>query len=138
MACALKRHWARARMSDSQPDLDSTAGGGEDGMSAGAATATASRPPGAAPPKRELDRILHLSVPVAVTLAERPMSIESILSLTVGSIIEFDVSFEADLTLSVADRPIGSGLAVKVGENFGLRLSTVGSVHDRIDALGGA
>lgn len=88
--------------------------------------------------ERELQRILHLSVPVTVTLAERHMSIDTILTLTVGSIIEFDVSFEADLVLNVADRPVGRGQAVKVGENFGIRLTGIGSVHERIDAMGGA
>ena len=87
--------------------------------------------------KPEVQRILGLSVPVAVVLAQRDMPIESILEMNVGTIIEFEAPFDSELALTVADRRIGDGQAVKVGENFGLKISRVGSVHDRIDAMGG-
>jgi len=85
-----------------------------------------------------LKRILGLSVPVTVTLAERQMSIESILAIRVGTILEFDVSFDSDLQLRVANRPIGTGSAVKSGENFGLRITRIATVQDRIESLGHA
>lgn len=85
----------------------------------------------------DVRRILNLSVPVSVVLAERNLTIESVLQFTVGSIVEFDVPFDAELVLQAADRPIGAGLAVKVGENFGLRLSRIGTIRERIDALAG-
>ncbi len=81
-------------------------------------------------------RILGLSVPVSVILAERLMSVSSILAIRVGTIIEFDARYDSELTLQVADRVIGKGIAVKVGENFGLRLSSIDTVEGRIDALG--
>ena len=87
--------------------------------------------------ERDIQRILGLSVPVTVVLAERDMRIESVLDITVGTIIEFDVAFDAELTLQVGNRRIGTGQGVKVGENFGLRISAVGTVQERIDALGG-
>lgn len=87
--------------------------------------------------KADVSRILAMSVPVAVTLAERNMSIESILDMTVGTIIEFDVPFDAELTLLVGGHPVGCGQAVKVGENFGLRVNRIGSVETRISAMGG-
>ena len=83
----------------------------------------------------EIARILGISVPVAVTLAERPMSIESLLAVTVGTILEFDVASDAELTLYAANQPIGKGLAVKVGENFGIRVTKIGTVRERIDAF---
>jgi len=86
----------------------------------------------------ELRRILGLSVPVTVTLAERQMDVRSILEITIGTILEFDVPFNAELTLQVANRPISSGQAVKVGENFGIRITRVHAVQDRIGALGGS
>lgn len=99
----------------------------------------------AAPPARvesgqcnpALGRVLDLRVPVTVTLAERQMSLRSILEMTLGTIIEFDVPFDAELTLSVANRPIGRGRAVKVGEYFGLKISRIETVHGRIDAMAG-
>jgi flagellar motor switch protein FliN/FliY len=64
------------------------------------------------------------------------MSVESIVEMKVGTIVEFDVPFDAELTLLVADQPIAKGHAVKVGENFGVRLSSVLSVEGRIQRLG--
>lgn len=86
----------------------------------------------------ELSRILELSVPVSATLAECEMSIESIVAITVGAILEFDVSVETDLCLFVGNRPVGRGQAVKAGENFGIRVTRIEPVAQRIGALGGA
>ncbi len=83
-----------------------------------------------------IQRILKLPVPVTVKLAERKIAVESLLGMTVGTIIEFDVPFDSDLTLHVGNRTIGHGQAVKVGESFGLRLSRVGTVEERVSALG--
>lgn len=93
--------------------------------------------PQPAPPREhDVERILALPVPVTVLLAERDMPVESILKMTVGTILEFDVSFDSELSLCVVDRPIACGQAVKVGESFGIRLTRVGSVQDRVKALG--
>ena len=51
--------------------------------------------------------------------------------------IEFDKKFDAELELVVSDRQIGLGHAVKVGENFGLRITRIGTIYDTIRALGG-
>ena len=83
----------------------------------------------------EISRILGSSVPVSVALAQRELSIESILAIMPGTILEFDVPSSSELTLYVGNQPIGRGEAVKVGENFGLRLTRIGTVRDRIDAL---
>jgi flagellar motor switch protein FliN/FliY len=85
----------------------------------------------------DVRRILGLRMPVSVTLAEREMPLRAVLEITVGTIIEFDVPVDAELSLSVANRAIGKGYAVKSGENFGLRVTLIGSVHQRIDAMGG-
>ncbi len=85
----------------------------------------------------DVKRILGLSVPVSVVLATRRMPIESILEMHVGTIIEFDVPFDSELHLEVSDRGVGEGQAVKIGENFGLRINAVGTVRQRIDAMGG-
>ena len=83
-----------------------------------------------------LARILELSVPVSVVLAEQPMPVETILKITAGTILEFDVPFWSDLPLIVGNRPLARGQAVKVGEHFGLRLTAIDSVRRRIEALG--
>lgn len=109
-------------------------------MTSAAATKPIARPPGepATQPKRDpnLARILELGVPVSVILAERPMPVETILQITVGTILEFDVPFGSDLSLVVGNRTMGRGQAVKIGEHFGLRITEIDSVRHRIEAMG--
>lgn len=82
-----------------------------------------------------LKRILKLEVPVIVLLAENQMPLSEIMNLSTGAIIEFDKSFDSELDLMANNMRIGRGVAVKVGENFGLRVTRIGSLRDRIQAL---
>lgn len=88
-----------------------------------------------APRPADMGRVLGLNVPVSVMLAERLMPIEDILATQAGTIIEFDVPFDNDLSLYVANSQIGRGQAIKVGENFGLRITNIDTVRERIDAM---
>lgn len=85
----------------------------------------------------EVESILKLRVPVIVRLAHHEVSLEDILDFGPGRIIELPKDAEDDLDLMVNNIVIGRGNAVKVGENFGLRIQTIGQVTDRINALGG-
>lgn len=84
----------------------------------------------------DVSRILMLQVPVIVQLAGNTMPLSGIMGLTTGAIIEFDKPVDSDLYLLINNKCIGQGQAVKVGENFGLRITQVGSVRDRIQAMG--
>ncbi|MFI4882988.1 MAG: FliM/FliN family flagellar motor switch protein, partial [Phycisphaerales bacterium JB064] len=86
---------------------------------------------------RDVKTILGLDVPVVVVLAERTMTVGEVLGLRPGAILEVDKTAEQDLTLRINNRDVGTGSAVKVGENFGLRISFVGSQQERVAALGG-
>ncbi len=85
----------------------------------------------------ELRRILTLQVPVIVKLAQRRLPVAEVLRLGVGSIIEFAKRNEDPLELLVNNQPVAVGEAVKVGENFGLRVKQVGNRRDIVAALGG-
>jgi flagellar motor switch protein FliN/FliY len=84
----------------------------------------------------DLARILRLEVPLIVQIAERRMTLSEVTALTHGSIIELPKQISEELDVLVNNTRIGSGRAVKVGENFGVRLSQVGAVRDRVAALG--
>lgn len=84
----------------------------------------------------ELRRILHLEVPVIVKLGQRTLSMSEVMRLGVGAIIEFAKSSEESLDLMINNKTIGYGEAVKVGENFGLRITQIGDVRDIISAMG--
>lgn len=82
--------------------------------------------------------ILSLEVPIIVLLGDRQMRTADVVNLVPGAIIELPKSAEDELSLLVNNKPIGSGHAVKVGENFGLRISFIGDVRQRIHAMGAA
>jgi flagellar motor switch protein FliN/FliY len=84
----------------------------------------------------ELRRILHLEVPVIVKLAERKLSLAEVLRLGAGAIIEFSKNSEEPLELMINNKSVGFGDAVKVGENFGLKISQIGDVKHVIRSLG--
>ena len=93
-----------------------------------------SAPQGSSSP--ELKRILRLNVPVIVKLAERKLTLSEVLRLGVGAIVEFAKSNDEPLTLMVNNKPIALGETVKVGENFGLKITQIGDVKQIIRTLG--
>jgi flagellar motor switch protein FliN/FliY len=82
-------------------------------------------------------QILKLEVPIVVRLGERTMEVEEVLGWVPGSIIELPKEADSELDLLVNNKAIGCGVAVKVGENFGLRLTYLGDVASRIQAMAG-
>lgn len=83
----------------------------------------------------DLKTILQLEVPVIVQIAERKMSMDDLLALGPGAILEFHKSADEPLDLMINNKPIGQGAAVKLGENFGIRLKSLGSAAERLEAL---
>jgi flagellar motor switch protein FliN/FliY len=86
--------------------------------------------------QEELRRILRLEVPVIVRLAERKLTMAEIMRLGPGAIVEFFKSNDEPLELLVNNKVIGVGEAVKVGENFGLRVTQIGDVAHVVRAMG--
>jgi len=92
--------------------------------------------PPASPGHVELQRILRLEVPVIVKLAERRLMLSEVMRLGTGAIIEFFKSSEEPLELLINNKVIGVGETVKVGENFGLRITQIGDLKQIIQSLG--
>lgn len=85
----------------------------------------------------DLRAIMSLEVPLIVLLGEREMRTSEVLSLVPGAIVELTKAAEEELTLLVNNRPIGTGVAVKVGENFGIKITFIGDLRERISAMSG-
>ncbi|MBO6512713.1 MAG: FliM/FliN family flagellar motor switch protein [Phycisphaerales bacterium] len=83
-----------------------------------------------------LKSIMRIEVPLVVIVGERVMDIQSIRQWVPGSIIELPINAEEELEIRVNNRRIASGSAVKLGENFGIRLTTTLGQTERIDAMG--
>lgn len=82
-----------------------------------------------------LPQVLCLDLPVVVRLGERLLHIKDFMGLRPGSIIELTKKADVELDLLINNKLIGYGQAVKVGENFGLRITYVGDVRARIEAM---
>ncbi len=87
-------------------------------------------------PSTNLTSVMKLEAPIIVQLGSRCMTVDEVMSLAPGAIIELPKNAEEELELLVNNKPIGSGNAVKVGENFGIRVNFIGDLKDRILALG--
>ena len=72
--------------------------------------------------------ILTLEVPVIVLLGQRSLKVADVLVWGPGTILELGKSADEPLELFVNNKALARGVAVKVGENFGLRLTGVGAV----------
>ncbi len=86
----------------------------------------------------DLSSILRLEVPVIVQIAERDMPVAEVVAMNYGSIIELPRNVTDQLDILVNNKVVGTGIAVKVGEHFGVRVKTIGNLRDRLRALGDA
>ena len=69
--------------------------------------------------------LLKIEVPVVVTLAEKRQPLGKIIELGPGSIIHFEKSCEEMLQLDIGGRRVAMGEAIKVGDKFGLRITSM-------------
>ena len=68
--------------------------------------------------------LLRIKVPVNVTLASKRQPVSKILSLSSGTLIQFEKPCEEMLDLCVGNQKVAEGEVVKVGEKFGLRITS--------------
>lgn len=83
---------------------------------------------------QEHSPILELEVPLIVQIASRTMAVREVMELEHGAIIEFPKSADEKLEILVNNKAVGQGTAVKVGENFGVRISQVGGLESCLEA----
>jgi flagellar motor switch protein FliN/FliY len=85
--------------------------------------------------RAEHEAVLKLEVPVIVEIGRTRMSTRAVMKLSPGQIIELPKSSEDELEMLVNNKTVGTGIAVKIGENFGLQISYIGDVRARLEAL---
>lgn len=100
--------------------------------SAGSASKVPASPESLPPYAKSL---LRIRVPVVVTLARKRQDLARVMELGPGSIIQFDKSCEEMLELSVGDLQIAVGEAVKVGDKFGLRITSIVLPQERFQSV---
>jgi len=83
-----------------------------------------------------IERILDITLPLSVVVAQREMKIEEVLGFAPGTVLPFEKSSDSLLDLLVNEKVLAQGEAVRVGERFGLRIAAIGPVEDTIKMLG--
>lgn len=81
--------------------------------------------------------LLRISVPVRVTLAATQLPLKRILQLGPGTIVPLEKSCEEPLTLQVGNHDLAVGEAVKVGDKFGIRISSMVMPQEKFWAIRG-
>jgi len=79
--------------------------------------------------------LLKVKLPVSVKLASCNQSVSRVLKLGHGSIIQFEKGYDEPLELEVGGQVIALGDAVKVGESFGLRITSMKLPGERFHPL---
>ena len=64
-------------------------------------------------------------MPITVTLAAKKQPVGKIIELVPGSIIQFEKACDEMLELEVSGQRIAEGECVKVGDKFGLRITSL-------------
>ncbi|MEM6393816.1 MAG: FliM/FliN family flagellar motor switch protein [Planctomycetota bacterium] len=82
----------------------------------------------------DLQTLLNLNVPLIVQIGRRTASVDDILSFGPGAIFELDKVSDEPLDVLVNNKHVGTGSAVKVGENFGIRFDEIGPPEERLNA----
>lgn len=84
---------------------------------------------------RRLDLLLDVPLEVTVELGRNRMTIQDLLALGPGSVIELDKVAGEPLDIVVNDRLIARGEAVVVNDKFGIRITDIISRSERIARL---
>ena len=77
-----------------------------------------------------LSMVYDLTVPVAIELGRTRMSVQEVLALGRGSVIQLDRLAGEPIDVFVGDRRFAEGEVVVVGEQFGVRITRIlGNSH---------
>ena len=83
-----------------------------------------------------IDLLLDVELPVVVSFGMTELCLKDVLKLGVGSVIELEKSVNDPVTITVNQKPIGTGEVVMVDGNYGVRILQVESTAERIRSLG--
>ncbi|WP_173708967.1 flagellar motor switch phosphatase FliY [Clostridium beijerinckii] len=92
-------------------------------------------PQNSVPPIKNIDLILDVPLDISVVLGRTKKSIQDILNLGTGSLIELDKLAEEPVEILVNGKQIALGEVVVVDENFGIRITNIVSSVERIKRL---
>lgn len=89
----------------------------------------------AAGKSKTFDLLLDVELPVSVSFGSAEVSLKDVLKLTTGSIIELNRTIQEPVEVVVNNCVIARGEVVVVEGNFGVRIQSVASRHERLRTL---
>jgi flagellar motor switch protein FliN len=89
----------------------------------------------AASTPRNIDTLLDISLPITIELGRTRMLVRDVLDLGPGSVIELDKMSGEPVDLFVNDKKFAKGEVVVIEENFGVRITELLKVDERLKAL---
>lgn len=90
---------------------------------------------GATRPSRTMDFLLDVTLQVTVEVGRARMTIQDLLQLGQGSVVELEKLAGEPLDIYVNGKHVARGEAVIVNEKFGVRLTDIISPEDRVEGL---
>lgn len=84
---------------------------------------------------RNIEILMDVKLPISIELGRTEMTVNDILELTSGSVVELNKLAGETVDLLVNNKIIAKGEVVVVDENFGLRITTLLSAEERIKSL---
>lgn len=105
-----------------------------EGVEAAASAATAEQGP-KRQAGRTLEFILDVSLQVTVEVGRTRMTIQDLLQLGQGSVVELDKLAGEPLDIYINGKAVARGEAVIVNDKFGVRLTDIVSPEDRVEGL---
>ncbi|MEP6571533.1 MAG: flagellar motor switch protein FliN [Gemmatimonadota bacterium] len=83
-----------------------------------------------------LDTLLDVSLPVAIEFGRTNMTVQEVLELGSGSVIQLDRMVGEPIDIFISDRKLAEGEVVVIGEHFGVRITRIISSPDGAGLLG--
>ena len=124
-----------------QNEIDKLMGGGAKGGGSAPQTpdlselapAPAARPAGVAglAAGGSLETLLDVSLPVAIEFGRTHMTVQEVLELGNGSVIQLDRMVGEPIDIFVSDRKLAEGEVVVIGEHFGVRITRIVAGSDQ-------
>ena len=82
-----------------------------------------------------LEIILNLTLEIRVELGKTKSTVKEVLEMGSGSVIELQKLNGEPVDLFINKRPFAKGEMIVIGENFGVRVTDIDSIPERIEAL---
>ncbi len=79
-----------------------------------------------------LDNLRDMTLPVSIEFGRTSMTVQEVLGLTPGSVIQLERMVGEPIDIFVSDRKLAEGEVVVIGEHFGVRVTRIISEADEM------